>query len=105
MIVTFDKDYLKELYDDGQTSDKKHRFQPDIVHRYQKRVDLLMAEHDADGLKKYNSLHFEALKGDREGFYSIRVNDKYRVEFELSSLPDQTLLTICNIVELSNHYQ
>ena len=30
MIVTFDKDYLRELYETGK-ADKKHRFQPDIV--------------------------------------------------------------------------
>ncbi|CDD91550.1 uncharacterized protein BN604_00790 [Bacteroides intestinalis CAG:315] len=29
MLVTFDKEYLKELYVSGKCSDKKHRFQPD----------------------------------------------------------------------------
>lgn len=33
MIVIFDKDYLRELYETGK-SDKKHRFQPDIIKRY-----------------------------------------------------------------------
>lgn len=32
MIVTFDKEYLRELYETGK-GDKKHRFQPDIVKR------------------------------------------------------------------------
>lgn len=40
MIVTFDKEYLRELYERGK-GDKKHRFQPDIVKRYQKRIDTL----------------------------------------------------------------
>lgn len=31
MIVTFEQVYLKELYVSGKTSDKKHRFQPDII--------------------------------------------------------------------------
>lgn len=30
MIVTFDKDYLRELYETGK-ADKKHRFQPDEI--------------------------------------------------------------------------
>jgi proteic killer suppression protein len=38
MIVTFDKEYLKELYETGKTNDKKYRFQPDIIWRYQKRI-------------------------------------------------------------------
>jgi len=105
MIVSFGQTYLQELYDVGKTKDKGHRFQPDIIQRYQKRVDTLMEVKDSEGLKKYNSLNFEALKGDKKGLYSIRVSDKYRIEFELSAQPDQTVLTICNIVELSNHYK
>jgi proteic killer suppression protein len=31
MIVTFEEDYLRELYENGQASDKKHRFQPQII--------------------------------------------------------------------------
>ena len=36
--------------------------------------------------------------------YSIRVNDQYRIEFTLEETLEQPILTICNIVELSNHY-
>ena len=28
MEIKFDKEYLEELYLEGKTSDKKHRFQP-----------------------------------------------------------------------------
>ena len=31
MYIEFDKDYLRELYTDGKTSDKKHRYQPEVV--------------------------------------------------------------------------
>jgi proteic killer suppression protein len=41
MVVTFDKDYLQELYETGKCGDKKHRFQSDIVKRYKKGVDYL----------------------------------------------------------------
>ena len=34
MVVTFDKPYLRELYENSATKDKKHRFQPDIIKRY-----------------------------------------------------------------------
>ena len=30
MVVAFEKEYLRDLYETGK-SDKKHRFQPDIV--------------------------------------------------------------------------
>ena len=41
MIVKFDKEYLSELYYNGKCSDKKHRYQPDIVKRYKRRIDTL----------------------------------------------------------------
>lgn len=36
--------------------------------------------------------------------FSVRVNDKYRIEFTLNETLEEPLLTICNILELSNHY-
>ena len=41
MEITFDKAYLKELYETGKTDDKKHRFQPQTVRKYRKTIDLL----------------------------------------------------------------
>ncbi|MDR3118706.1 MAG: addiction module killer protein, partial [Mediterranea sp.] len=41
MEIKFDKAYLWELYETGATTDKKHRFQPDIVTRYQARIRTL----------------------------------------------------------------
>lgn len=31
MEIMFNKKYLRELYESGSTTDKKHRFQPDVV--------------------------------------------------------------------------
>lgn len=56
-------------------------------------------------LYQFNSLHFEPLKGDKQELYSIRINDKYRIEFTLCSDIDNSILTLCNIEELSNHYK
>ena len=81
MIVTFEEDYLRELYEDGQASDKKHRFQPQIIKKYTHVVDLMMAEANVMGLTKYGGLHYEHLHGDKEGLSSVKVNDQYRIEF------------------------
>ena len=56
------------------------------------------------GLVKYGSLRYEKLHGDKEGKSSVRVNDQYRVEFEESMEAGKQIATICNITELSNHY-
>ena len=104
VIVTFDQAYLKELYDQGKTSDKKHRFQPDIVKRYQQRIKTLEAAPRIETLYQIKSLNYEVLSGDKAGISSIRVNEKYRIEFTVSLL-DNPVVTICNILELSNHYK
>ena len=102
--VTFEQTYLKELYDQGKTSDKKHRFQPDIVKRYQQRIKTLVDAPRIETLYQIKSLNYEVLDGDKAGISSIRVNDKYRIEF-LVSTDEEPFVTICNILELSNHYK
>ena len=106
MIVKFDKEYLSELYYEGKCSDKKHRYQPDIVKRYKRRIDTLNDASCIEVLYRLNSLEYEVLSGDKEGISSIRVNNQYRIEFIVSQEEDgKALLTICNIIELSNHYK
>ena len=46
------------------------------------------------------------LKGvDKAGISSIRVNDQYRIEFTVKQISSEAVVTICNILELSNHYK
>lgn len=42
MFVTFEEVYLRDLYEKGKTDDKKHRYQPDVIRRYQKCIDFLL---------------------------------------------------------------
>ena len=105
MIVTFQEDYLKELYKDGQANDKKHRFQPQIVKKYTRIVDLMIEQKDMNGLTKYGGLHYEHLHGDKEGYSSVRVNDQYRLEFKEILKGDKTIAEVVKLTELSNHYK
>ena len=109
MTVKFGKEYLSELYYNGRSSDKRHRFRPDIVERYKRRIDTLWSATCIEALYRIHSLRYEVLRGDKAGISSIRVNDQYRIEFivekqENDSSSDEQI-TICNIVELSKHYQ
>lgn len=105
MIVTFNEDYLEKLYTKGETGIKKLRFQPQIVRGYQKGIKFLIQAKRKEDLFPFKSLHFEALHGDKEGRFSIRANDQYRIEFTLEETDDEPVVTICNIMELSNHYK
>ena len=105
MKVLFDKDYLRLLYENGDSGDKKHRFQPQVVKKYIKVIDLMFESPDVLSLAKYNSLRYEKLVGDKKGLSSVRVNDQYRVEFEEIVAENEVIATICNITDLSNHYR
>jgi toxin HigB-1 len=104
MIINFNETYLRDLYTDG-TTDKKHRFQPQIIKKYIRIIDLMQCEENIFGLMKYKSLNYEHLTGDKQGISSVRVNDQYRIEFEEEFEDGKTIATICNITELSNHYK
>lgn len=105
MIVTFQEEYLKELYEDGQAKEKGHRFQPQIVKKYTRIVNLMIEQKNVIGLAKYGGLHYEHLHGDKEGLSSVRVNNQYRIEFREILEGDKTIAEVVNITELSNHYK
>jgi proteic killer suppression protein len=105
MEIKFDKKYLEELYETGKTKNKKYRFQPQIIQKYRKTVDILESIVVVEDLFRYNSLHYEVLCGDKKGLESVRVNDQYRIEFSTTKVVSETVVTICNIIELSNHYK
>lgn len=105
MEINFDKEYLRELYEMGESRDKNCRFQPEIVKRYQARIVTLERVSKPEDLYMFRSLRYEKLKGDKAGLESIRVNDQYRIEFKTTRVVSETVVTICNILELSNHYK
>ena len=105
MIVTFNEDYLENLYTKGDTGLKKLRFQPQVVRGYQKAVKYLIQARRKEDLFPFKSLHFEALHGDKEGRFSVRANDQYRVEFTLMEADGESVAVVCNILDLSNHYK
>ena len=105
MRVLFDKDYLERLYRKGDSGEKKHRFQPQIVKKYIQIVDLMIDSPNVLSLAKYNSLRYEKLLGDKIGLSSVRVNDQYRIEFEEITKDNETTAIIVNIIDLSNHYK
>ena len=105
MEIKFEKKYLEELYIDGKTSDKKHRFQPQIIAKYRETIDLLESLSTAEDLYRYHSLRYEKLQGDKAGLESVRVNDQYRIEFKTAKVVSEIVVTVCNVIELSNHYK
>jgi proteic killer suppression protein len=106
MKVEFEKEYLRELYDTGKTTDKKHRFQPQVVNRYVRCVKVLINVEKMEELFTYNSLCYEKLKGDKKGLSSVRINDQYRLEFRETVNPNNSIeVELCSLTDITNHYK
>ena len=106
MEIEFEQDYLRDLYIEGKTKGKKYSFQPPVILQYKKAIDKLRAAERIEDLFPFQSLNYEKLRGDKLGLESVRVNDKYRIEFKSRIEGEEPfLITICSITELSNHYK
>ena len=102
MVIEYEKEYLEELYIDGKCKNKKYRFQKSIISKYQKRIDILMAATRIEDLFVFNSLNFEALDN---GYYSIRIDYHYRLEFRVRNEGNEKVITICTVTDITNHYK
>lgn len=105
MFIEFDKEYLQELYEMGKCNDKKHRYQPAVIKKYANCVRILLHSRTIETLYRIKSLNYEVLIGDKQGISSIRIDLKYRLEFIVRKEEDEEIVTICRLLDISNHYK
>ncbi len=60
---------------------RKHRDYVNILNTVLRKLDMLEAAMALDELKEPPGNRLEALKNDRAGQHSIRINDQYRICF------------------------
>jgi toxin HigB-1 len=65
----------------------------------QRKVLMLKAAPDERTLRNWRSLHFERLKGDLDGLHSIRLNDQYRLVFEISTGNVGPKITVVDVMD------
>ena len=68
-----------------------------VIKSARRKLTLLRAAIDDRSLRNWKSLHYEKLKGDKEGQRSIRINEKYRIVFLLDSDSEPQKATILSI--------
>lgn len=54
-------------------------FERGVVKAFRKRIQLIRSAIDERDFYALKSLHFEKLKGDLTGYYSMRLNKKWRL--------------------------
>ena len=102
MKVFFESEYLASLYEsDPEHLVGKRKIPAAVVKQYQKKVNILISIAELNELKSFRSLNFEALKGDRKGKYSIRLNKQYRLLFKINRNGELEII----IIEISKHYE
>ncbi len=103
MEVHFTNTNLEKLYT-GLPVTGKLKYSKEVIEKFRIKVDILKnAEHTIE-LRNIRSLNFEALRGDKKGLFSIRVDLKYRLEFSI----DKNKISLTEIIfikDLSNHYR
>ena len=80
MIVSFG-DRATEVLFHGIRNNRVRRFPPTIVEAALQKLDSLNAAHALDDLRSPPGNRLEALRGDLRGFYSIRINNQWRIIF------------------------
>jgi proteic killer suppression protein len=100
MKIIFNNDYLESLYQ-GKESKKKPLYNEEVLIQFKKKLLILQMIESTKDLKKFKSLRFKPLKGEKKGLFSIRVNQSYRLEFKI--INEQTIEIIL-IEDLTNHY-
>jgi proteic killer suppression protein len=78
MIRTFSDKVTAAIF----VGQRAKRVPPDVQHRARTKLVMLDAAHSLDDLKIPPANRLEALKGDRKGQWSIRVNDQWRICFK-----------------------
>lgn len=80
MIESFGHRLAEDLFDDRR-SKVVFRFPSDLVIAARRKLLYLHDATDLQDLRVPPGNRLESLKGDWKGFYSIRINDQWRVVF------------------------
>jgi proteic killer suppression protein len=79
-IKSFADAATADLYH-GRNTTRVRRFPQNIISAALRKFDVLNAAHRLDDLRSPPGNRLESLKGDLAGFYSIRINDQWRIIF------------------------
>lgn len=81
MIVSFGDKATEALYH-GRSSKLVHKFSHDVRRVAVRKLDMINAARALHDLRSPPGNRLEALKGDLLGFFSVRINDQWRIVFK-----------------------
>jgi proteic killer suppression protein len=84
VIVSFGDNATEDIYH-GKDTKAARKISRDLWERIQDKLDLMNAAVSLQDLRVPPSNHLEKLRADLDGFYSIRVNQQYRLVFRFEN--------------------
>ncbi|MGD0687622.1 MAG: type II toxin-antitoxin system RelE/ParE family toxin [Streptosporangiaceae bacterium] len=81
MIVSFKDDGTSDIFNGKNTRASRQACPVNLLKVATRKLDQISQAVQLNDLRAPPANHLEKLKGDREGQYSIRINDQYRVCF------------------------
>ena len=84
MISSFGDETTADIYHGNDTKGAR-RIRRELWSRVQHKLDLLNACTSVEDLRIPPANRLEKLRGDFAGFYSIRVNQQYRIVFKFAN--------------------
>ncbi len=82
MILGFREKGTADIYDDLSSAGARRTLPKALWRLAQRKLIILDRAVDLHDLRVPPSNHLEALKGDRAGQHSVRINGQYRICFE-----------------------
>ncbi|NCI46150.1 type II toxin-antitoxin system RelE/ParE family toxin [Sediminibacterium soli] len=104
MNIRFNNEYLEKVFR-SQRLPGKPRFNTEVILAFKKTILKLRSAGSLKELYNLKELNLEALKGDYKGFYSVRVDQKYRLILSVEAGGTIGISEILVIEELTNHYR
>lgn len=94
MIKSFKNNGTEDIFNGKNTKDARSLCPREVWKIAMRKLDQLDSVSRIDDLKIPPGNMLEALKGNRSGEYSIRINNQYRICFTWSEVgPDQVEIT------------
>jgi len=102
MDYEFKTRHLVELYTKGKS--RKYKLPKGAPKKFVERVVRIEAAKDINDLREPPSMKFEKLAGF-ENRFSIRLNQQYRLEFEIDFKDEEKTFGSVLILDISKHYE
>ncbi len=104
MRVIIEDEYLVSLYKNGKTTGNP-KYGALVEKAFIMRVTQMEKANGTADLRAIGSLHFELLKGDLKGKYSIRVKDGFRLIFRVEKDGTNNRIEIIAIEEMIDYHK